>query len=464
MAAPAVSLVEAEDVQGLVASAYGHLPHGCLLMFEIAQAAPARAWLTELAGAVTVASGRVEREAVNVALTPSGLQKLGVPPSTLGGFSREFQDGMTEPSRGRVLGDTGDSGPEYWVWGAPGTAPVDVLLLVYASTPRALAKALERRAGLKGTGLREVHRLDARRDDREHFGFRDGISQPVVDGIRTATARDAIKAGEFVLGYPNELGQFTPRPLLEPSEDPEARLPVDVEGSGRPDLGRNGTYLVLRQLAQDVSRFWTHLDRVAASSGNGYGDATAFAARMVGRWPGGAPLVLSPDRDDPALSHANDFAYHHADQPGLRCPIGAHVRRTHPRDSLDPNPGSDSSIAIDRRHRLLRRGRLYGPRLEQTAALGGDDGKERGLHFMCLCANVSRQFEFIQRTWVNSPKFDGLYEDADPLLGPGGRTFTIQARPTRRRVTDLPSFVRVRGGAYFFLPGVRALRWLGSLS
>jgi Dyp-type peroxidase family len=220
---------------------------------------------------------------------------------------------------------------------------------------------------------------------------------------------------------------------------------------------------VLRQLAQDVSAFWTHLQRIADRSGNGYGDATALAARMVGRWPDGAPLVLAPNHDDPALSGANDFAYHATDQLGLRCPIGAHLRRAHPRDSLDPNPGSSTSVAIDRRHRLLRRGRLYGPRLDRDAALAGGDDRERGLHFMCLCASVSRQFEFIQHTWVNNPRFDGLYEDADPLIGPSGRAFTIQARPARRRLTDLPAFVRVRGGGYFFLPGIRALRWLGSL-
>jgi Dyp-type peroxidase family len=463
MAATPVSL-EVQDVQGLVASAYGHLPHGCFVLLEIADATKARAWLGELAGDVTTAAGRVEGESINVALTPSGLEKLGVPRSALGAFSLEFQDGMTESSRSRVLGDTGDSAPEYWAWGSPDTASIDLILLLYASTQQELAGMLTRRADLGGTGLREVHHLDARRDEREHFGFHDGISQPVIEGFRTGHARDTIKTGEFVLGYPNEYGQFTARPLLEHGEDPGHLLPRDAQGSGRPDLGRNGTYLVLRQLAQDVSGFWTHLHGVAQSSGNGYGDATALAARMVGRWPGGAPLVLSPDRDDPALSDANDFAYHQTDQLGLRCPIGAHLRRAHPRDSLDPNPGSDSSVAIDRMHRLLRRGRLYGPRVDPDDAPGAPDDRQRGLQFMCLCANLSRQFEFIQHTWVNNPKFDGLYEDSDPLLGPRGRAFTIQARPTRRRVTNLPAFVQVRGGAYFFLPGIRAMRWLASLS
>ncbi|MDQ6775717.1 MAG: Dyp-type peroxidase [Actinomycetota bacterium] len=460
--------IEVEDAQGLVASAYGHLPHGCFLLLEIVDPAAARGWLTRLAGTITTAAGRVDGEAVNMALTPSGLEKLGVPASARHGFSREFQDGMTESSRRRVLGDTGDSAPEYWAWGSPDTAPIDLVLLIYASTPGRLDQALDGHGDalrVEGTGLREVHRLDARRDDREHFGFHDGISQPVIDGLNsgpTHPARDTIKAGEFLLGYENEYGQFTARPLLDPAQDPERLLPLDAQGSGRHDLGRNGTYLVLRQLAQDVSQFWTHVEAVAQTSDNGYGDATALAARMVGRWPNGAPLVLSPERDDPALSSANDFTYHQPDQLGLRCPIGAHVRRSHPRDSLDPNPGSDTSIAIDRRHRLLRRGRVYGPRLDRTEALRGGDQEERGLHFMCVGASLSRQFEFIQHTWVLSPKFDGLYEDADPLIGPAGRTFTIQARPTRRRVRDLPAFVQTRGGAYFFMPGIRALRWLAS--
>jgi Dyp-type peroxidase family len=455
--------IETQDAQGLVASAYGHLPHGCFLLLAIDDAAAARAWLAQITPTIRTAAGRVEGDAVNVALTPSGLEKLGVPTSARERFSLEFQDGMTEPSRRRLLGDTGESAPEHWSWGAPDTAGIDLVLLLYAATAARLTKLIARHGDVSGTGVSEVHRLEARRDDREHFGFHDGIAQPAIEGMHSGPANDTTKAGEFVLGYENEFGQYTERPLLDPTEDPDRILPVDPEGSGRPDLGRNGTYLALRQLAQDVPGFWTHLDQVAQQSSNGDGDATALAARMVGRWPGGAPLVLSPERDDPALSSANDFGYHQADALGLRCPIGAHVRRSHPRDSLDPRPGSRTSIAIDRRHRLLRRGRLYGPRLDRADALAGGDQRERGLHFMCLCGSLSRQFEFIQHTWVLSPKFDGLYEDPDPLIGPPGRTFTIQARPTRRRVTELPAFVTVRGGAYFFLPGLRALRWIGSL-
>jgi deferrochelatase/peroxidase EfeB len=188
---------------------------------------------------------------------------------------------------------------------------------------------------------------------------------------------------------------------------------------------------------------------------------------MVGRWPEGSPLALAPDRNDPALEEANDFGYH-VDPRGARCPVGAHIRRANPRDSLDPRPGSDRSLAINRRHRLLRRGREYGPPLTIDEALRGEDadGEERGIHFICLNGNIARQFEFVHDTWLNSPKFAGLYDDSDPLVSPSrpyGGTFTIPSEGVRERVTGVPRFVSVKGGAYFFLPGIAATRYLASL-
>jgi len=178
---------------------------------------------------------------------------------------------------------------------------------------------------------------------------------------------------------------------------------------------------------------------------------------MVGRWPSGAPLVKAPDQDIPALADDNDFAYH--DDPlGLACPIGAHIRRANPRDSLASGPAA--SLDTSDLHRLLRRGRSYGP-----AGDGGGNGT--GLYFICLAGNLARQFEFVQHTWLNSPTFNGLYDDADPLISshhPAGATFTVPARPVRHRYRDLPQFVRTRGGAYFFLPGVSAVRYLAQLS
>ena len=189
---------------------------------------------------------------------------------------------------------------------------------------------------------------------------------------------------------------------------------------------------------------------------------------MVGRWPGGAPLVLAPDGDDRRLASENDFDYHEPDPFGERCPIGSHIRRANPRDSLDPDPGSRASVTVGKRHRILRRGRGYGTRIGVEEALSGDDesGESRGLHFLCLNANIARQFEFIQHSWINDPKFSGLYDDPDPLVGAragGACVFTAQGRPVRTRLGGLPEFVSVRGGAYLFLPGIRAVHYLASL-
>ncbi|MGH2943041.1 MAG: Dyp-type peroxidase, partial [Solirubrobacteraceae bacterium] len=345
------------------------------------------------------------------------------------------------------------------------------LVALYAQDDRRLA-ALEQRLIQPADGLGLVRSLDTRWSEREHFGFRDGISQPIVEGLRRGPADDTISAGEFILGYRNEHGQVTRRPLVDRAADPGGILPTDPV-CGDADLGRNGSYLVLRTLSQDVQGFWDFVDRAARGAGGANGDdgdaddaRLRLAAQIVGRWPDGEPLALAPDGQPGTLHPTSDFRYHEVDPHGERCPLGAHIRRAHPRDSLDPDPGSERSIAIDKRHRLLRRGRNFGGPIGPAAALngGGHDGEERGLHFICLCANIARQFEFVQHTWINNPKFNGLYDEPDPLLGPAGRTLTVQARPINRRVTELPSFVRVLGGAYFFLPGVRAVRYLAALA
>jgi Dyp-type peroxidase family len=418
--------LELADIQGLLVRGYGKLRAAAFLVLEISHPARARAWLASLARSVTTASQRPDRSALNVALTAAGLSRLGLDRATLAGFPVEFQQGMTEPSRARVLGDVGESAPSGWAWGAPGGRSVDVLLMLYAAGPAALRDLLAEHGS--PPGLDPVVHLDTvDLGGREHFGFHDGISQPrLAELSRTGASGEAVRAGELILGYPNEHGEI----------------------AGVPELGRNGSYLVLRQLAQDVDGFWRFC--AAAAGGEPGGPASvALAARMVGRWPGGAPLVLSPDRDDPALAGANDFGYFDLDPHGERCPIGAHVRRTNPRDALDPDAGSPRSAALVRQHRILRRGRSY-----------GQPGSERGLHFICLNASLSGQFEFLQRSWIGNPHFNGLYGDADPLLGtherPGG-TFTQQGSPLRRRYSGLPRFVTVRGGAYFLLPGVGAL-------
>lgn len=458
-----VAGLDLEDIQGLVTFGYRELHAARFVLLRASDGRQAGRWLASVAGEVTDATTNPADAAVNVALTPSGLAGLGLPADALARFSDEFRSGMTEAHRRLMLGDVDESAPEGWAWGGPDAPAVDVLLLLYARDAEALAALCDRHAAVyRELGLREVQALstvDLGR--REHFGFSDGISQPIIAELDKKGVRpdDSVKAGEFLLGYTNEYGLHTDRPLLEPAADPGGLLPADPAGTGRRDLGRNGTYLVLRQLAQDVPGFWAFCEE-ATRRPDGAADEAArawLAAKMVGRWPDGAPLALAPTGDDKSLAVENDFRYAATDADGLRCPIGAHVRRSNPRDSLDPNPGSDASVAVTRRHRLIRRGRAYG---EPHGA------NERGLLFMCVCANISRQFEFIQHTWVNNPKFAGLYDDADPLLGvhqPYGGTFTVPALPVRRRFRDVPRFVTVRGGAYFFLPGLRGLRYLASL-
>jgi Dyp-type peroxidase family len=460
---------ELADIQGLFARGYGNLRAAAFLLLGIEDAAAARRWLGEVAVGVTSAEARPAGHAVNLAFTSAGLARLGLPGDAVEMFSNEFVTGMTTPHRSRILGDLGDNAPERWEWGSPSGPQIDIALLLYAVDDAGLQRLEEAQTrSLTSGGLVLRHRLGTSDlDDFEPFGFRDGISQPFVEGLsKSGPPERTVRAGEFVLGYPNEYGLYTDRPLID---ETESVLPRDPQGSGRADLGRNGSYLVVRQLRQDVPGFWHYVDG-ATRLRDGSSDPHArvrLAAKMVGRWPSGAPLVLAPDADDPTLGDANDFAYHDLDPRGARCPVGAHIRRSHPRDSLDPNPGSGDSWKINRRHRILRRGREYGTSLAIEEALAGGDTSERGLNFMCLNANIQRQFEFINHTWLNNPKFDRLYDDADPITAPSapfGGTFTIPTGGVRSRVTSVPRFVSVRGGAYFFMPGLAALRYLAAMA
>jgi Dyp-type peroxidase family len=451
----ASSALELHDVQGLVARGYHELAAARFLVLAIDAAAPARAWAGTLAATLTPGDAHPKERAVNVAFTSSGLRKLGVAPDVLDLFSLEFGGGMTAPYRRRMLGDVGPDAPEQWAWGGP-NRPVDAILLLYASDARALAALATEQNSALPQGVRVLQTLEtADLQGYEHFGFRDGISQPFVEGLsKTGPPAQTVRFGEFVLGYPNEHGHYTEDVLLEQA----------------PELGRNGTYLVFRQLRQDVRGFWHFLDGITRRP-DGSADPhrrTRLAAQLVGRWPGGAPLVLSPEADDPTLATENDFGYFVLDPRGVRCPLGAHIRRANPRDSLDPSPGTDKSLAVNRRHRILRRGREYGPPLPVEEALRADAATddERGLHFICLSGNIARQFELVHLTWVNNPKFAGLYDDSDPLVGPShpyGGTFTVTTETVRQRVTGVPRFVSVKGGGYFFMPGIAATRHLASL-
>lgn len=479
--------LDLHEIQGIIVYGYGKFAAACYLLLQVTQPDAAKAWLATLADDITTAAANPSyTEATtcqNLAFTARGLQAIGLDPQIGSQFSGEFCQGMEATQhRQRILGDHGDSAPEYWQWGGPKTPPVHLLLQLYARDEATLEQLYAHHVSeFEQHGVHLIKRLDTYRlpNRREHFGFRDDIADPAIAGTdRQDSPANTIKAGEFILGYPNAYGQYTYRPLVPSSQDPEDLLPLDTTGSGQHDLGRNGSYLVFRQLHQDVKAFWETLEtQTRTDEHTSNPDQRLYlAAKMVGRWPSGAPLVTSPDQDDPAQATANQFAYHTEDPHGYRCPFGAHIRRVNPRDSLDPNPGSQESLERVNRHRILRRGRAYGPPLHPSmdpeAMLKAEGGEvERGLHFLCFNANISRQFEFIQHTWVNNTKFDDLYSDDDPLIGDRGRppldgtsgTFTLQREPVRQRCTGLPRFVQVRGGAYFFTPSISAIRFLASL-
>lgn len=474
--------IERGDVQGIIFSAYVHLECAGYLLFRIEDAAKAKQWLGNLVPKVTTAvkpprNNRPDAN-INIAITHSGLATLGVPGDVLMTFSFPFIDGMHTERRARILGDTGDNQPSAWRWGNAAT-PVDVILMLYAKDETRIQQHEDEQIDLATRGgLKLVQRLRAGRqpDTKEHFGFNDGVGQPVIDDTeqynrQLARTRHvtALPAGEFLMSHEDAYGTIAPSPAVDALHDPKNLLPRSVEGKTH-DLGRNGSYMVFRQLEQDVAAFWRFCDEQSRNAdGTPNPDARdRLGAKFVGRWRSGTPLVGAPDRDPWTKTHElnsfNDFDFS-SDMQGFQCPIGSHVRRSNPRDSLGPD--HETAIMTANRHRLMRRGRSYGDRLSLTDPHPmTDDGKERGLHFICFNTDLQRQFEFVQQTWVNNPQFGGLHDEVDPLIGDQASCsgmFTVQADPLRTRVKNMCRFVTTRGGAYAFLPGVRALRWIASL-
>jgi Dyp-type peroxidase family len=239
------------------------------------------------------------------------------------------------------------------------------------------------------------------------------------------------------MGYPDELGETATSP--EPQQ-----------------LRRNGTFLAFRKFHTRVAEFRKYLREQASSPE----EEELIAAKMVGRWRSGAPLVLAPEHDDPKLGadpdRNNTFSYAD-DMQGLKCPFSSHIRRINPRDAL-----KDDLVAVNL-HYFLRRGTNYGPPLPEGVL--EDDGVERGGVFLLIGAHLRRQFEFVQSQWMTDGNFISHGTEQDPIVnnGEGDGVFTIPKRPIRRRLHGLPQFVAVRGGEYCFMPGLQALKWLAGL-
>ncbi len=535
--------IDTKDIQAIAKTGFGALKAASYMLLRVVEPHSARRWLRDLAPASLVKPSDVKKtieieeknsvDTYQIAFTAVGLRKLGIDESIIQRFSPEFVEGMAgDENRSRRLGDIGKNAPEKWCWGVGDREP-HILLILLAKDAAQLAalvgRMLER---AEGNGLSKIDILPTSdMGGLEPFGFVDGGSQPSFDWDRPRTPgtnadRDytnLLALGELLLGYRNEYGLLTERPLLAADEKNAAILRRDGHPSAPGDLGLNGSYLVFRQLDQHVPRFWQWVASEAARVGV---TSDEFAESMVGRRLDGKPLAdLTIGRTIPGVeardSGINGFLYD-TDPDGLSCPLGSHIRRANPRtgdapggkqgplDNLlvtlgltfrrDRRPtastlpwprnttvwpfarSEDDAVASARFHRILRRGREYGEQIDRKMAMDPaaedpEQAPKAGIHFICLNANIARQFEFIQAAWIATAKFAALTGEQDPLLGnrepfpatpfadPPQRTDGFSrpsAPPNCRHSTKLPQFINVRGGAYFFLPSLTALRWIAS--
>ena len=485
------------DVQGLVRFGYGKMKAASYVLLRVKNPAAARSWLRNAPVTSAVAKDPPPSTAMQVAFTAAGLDALGVAPSVLAGFSAEFLAGMTETSRSRRLGDVGCNAPSRWEWGHSTGMPH--LMVMFFAEPGRLDALVQSVAGdAWGDAFEELRWLGtADLDGIEPFGFVDGISQPRIDWEqrRDLTAAmteysNVVALGEVLLGYRNEYDKYTDRPLVD-VDSSSAGLLAAEDVPGKKDVGRNGTYLVMRDLRQDVRRFWQF---IYEQVGGDVAEADNLASAFVGRTKAGDPLVPIQQQaipgigPDPAQVRQDQFTFDQ-DETGVGCPFGAHIRRANPRNAdihgrptglgrlvaalgLGRNAFRDDLMSSVRFHRIVRRGREYGGGLSPADAQrrASPSDPELGLHFICLNANIGRQFEFLQNAWMMNAKFSGLTGESDPLLGnrealPGYPVTADFIAPVenglRRRVSGLPQFVTVRGGAYFFLPSLRAVRYFG---
>ena len=440
MSSASTTELELDDIQSGVLRPRPTPYAATYIAFRIDDRQTGRELMQRVSRVVTSAAnpkGPLADVSVSVAVTCKGLTALGVPRQAIDSLSWEFRQGMA--ARAGELGDVGESAPEHWEHPL-GSPDLHVVLVAVAPDQQRLDAALDRARetysnmpGIKAIWRQDCHALET---EKEQFGFRDGISHPAIEGsgIPGTNPQEApFKAGEFVLGYADEMrGVQTTVPDI---------------------LGRNGTYVAFRKLHQRVAGFRQYLKANSTSV-----DAEELlAAKMMGRWRSGAPLALCPMHDDAALGadpqRNNNFLFEADDPAGLKTPGGSHMRRCNPRDA--------TIAGVGRIHRMIRRGTAYGPALPEGVMV--DDGTDRGIIFAFVGASIGRQFEFVQSQWINDGVFIGADDDRDPLCGSHDIKFSVPKKPLRRRLQGIPRFVITRGGEYCFMPGLRALRWLSEL-
>jgi len=438
--------VELDDIQATVLRYRPEPYYGTHVTLHVEDAQAGRIFLQRIAPHVESAAEwwQAGEAWIAVAITYSGLAALGVPEDSLRSFPEAFRVGMA--ARADELRDRGENDPTHW--DAPfGSGLVHVGISVFSSSEetwrRTMDTARQHYEGAAGLRVLTAEDFGAQPGDKNPLGYRDSIGQPAIEGSGVDPLPGQgrpIKAGEFILGYPGEAGVPLPAP--------------------RPDvLGRNGTFLGLRKYQSRVGTFNRFLQAHAATDD----ERELLAAKLVGRWRSGAPLTLAPTHDDPDLGadplRNDDFTYA-ADTDGRQVPFGSHMRRMNPRDTR-------LALLTDvNLHRIIRRSTTYGAPYDPAAVSEQDDETPRGIHFIFISARAMDTMEFLQQEWINNGNFMSLGEERDPNVGlqRDEATFTIPREPVRRRVHGIETFNVLRGGEYFFLPSISALRWLGGLT
>lgn len=403
----------------------------------------------------------------NLGLTFAALQLLEA--SELETFEEAFQQGMR--ARAAHLGDVDDSAPQTWV--SPFKDQIHAVAILAADSPDDLGR-LDRQLGhhchahgVQDLGREEGSVRPGEARGHEHFGFKDGISQPGIQGMTTEpkVGQEMIPAGEFIFGYPTQEDK-EPLPPAPGAYDP---VPAPAPKSF-PSWAVNGSLLVFRRLRQNVKGF---NDFVAQATASTTLRPDLVEAKLVGRYKSGAPLELTRDQEptvdpqvaDPSVAdpsileeeRINNFDYEPQDADGHLVPRAAHIRKAYPRSETPPG------MAESERHRILRRGITYGTEFQPMENPYPDSGnppdeQDRGLLFACYQASIERGFEFIQTQWANQEDFPQAGDGRDPITAQDVAAPTFSMPPDRHLI--LQRWVITTGGEYFFSPSISALRQL----
>lgn len=436
--------LQLDDIQGLILRARPEPYVGMHAMLHVDELQGGRDLIRQLTPHITSARDWTEHldAWTGVALSFDGLRALGIPEASLKSFPLAFQQGMA--ARAEQLRDFDCNAPDQWEPSfRPGTC--HIALTIYARDDAALRVAVDKAMGefnrSHGVTLVATHTFGADAEAKNPFGFRDSISQPTIagSGVDAQPGQErAIAAGEFILGENSETGK--PVAMPEP-----------------PELGRNGSFVVLRKYESRVGAFNDFIRSHAADTAA----EDKLGAKMFGRWRSGAPLTLAPDQDDPELgadpARNNDFTFA-KDPQGLMCPHSAHMRRLNPRDS-------QLTIVTDVNiHRIIRRSSTFGPKWTREVTAADDATCDRGIFFIFISARAYDTIEFLQQDWINRGNFIDLGAERDPVVGlhDEADVFTVPQLPARRRVSGITAFNRLRGGEYLFMPSLTALRWIGN--